>query len=584
MLISLGIALVFAVLSFAALRRVSAAIIVFVLVAFIVYHAMPTLAWGFVGPPALIVATGVFLVAYAWLAKDVSARRRRQLVLPLLYGGAVVLLFLVVVFFTTSGVFHHAAYRALIGDVPESTYSTDTSPVDPAQVRVVDQALAARLADKRLGQNTALGSQVTVGTMNIQKVGDQLYWVGPLNHTGLFKWLRNRSGTPGYVMVSATDERDVHLVEKVNGQPLHLKYNMGSWFGDQPRRYLYTHGYATAGLTDFTFEVDDAGVPHWVVTRYRKAIGFSGDDAVGVVVLDAQTGDIHEYGIDPAPAWIDRIQPADVIVEQLDDWGHFVHGWWLQNTSHLDELQATPGTSLVYGNDGQSYWYTGLTSTGADQATVGFVLVNTRNKKARFYKQTGATEIAAMGSAEGSVQNLGYHGTFPILYNVSGLPTYFLTLKDKSGLVKDYAFVSVENYQIVGVGEDVSSALRSYRRSVASRGNDIAPDGPVHYEHVAGRVTRLTTETKQGDTYYYMMIAGVDSMAFVGSSGLSPEIPLTREGDSVAIAYENGGGALVDMMEFDNTGLSFQTTEAQRRVTERADSVRSAQRQERGPS
>ena len=49
-----------------------------------------------------------------------------------------------------------------------------------------------------------------------------------------------------------------------------------------------------------------------------------------------------------------------------------------------------------------------------------------------------------MSSAEGKVQNLKYKATFPILVNAGGEPTYFLSLKDSSNLVKMYAFVSVK--------------------------------------------------------------------------------------------------------------------------------------------
>ncbi|MDC1105233.1 hypothetical protein OAT16_00910 [Prolixibacteraceae bacterium] len=71
--------------------------------------------------------------------------------------------------------------------------------------------------------------------------------------------------------------------------------------------------------------------------------------------------------------------------------------------SNQGKLQTTDGISLVYGNDGKSYWYSGLTSVGADEGTVGFVMVNTRTKETVWYRQVGATEQAAMQSAMGKV-------------------------------------------------------------------------------------------------------------------------------------------------------------------------------------
>ncbi|MGG7060583.1 cell shape-determining protein, partial [Clostridium tertium] len=133
----------------------------------------------------------------------------------------------------------------------------------------------------------------------------------------------------------------------------------------------------------------------------------------------------------------------------------------------------TEGTSLVYGNDNKAYWYTGITSSGGDESTIGFMLVDTRTKEAKLYKQPGATETAAMRSAEGKVQEKNYEATFPVMYNILGKPTYVSSLKDKAGLVKMVSFVSVEDFSVLGLGETKEEALRNYREALASKGNNI---------------------------------------------------------------------------------------------------------------
>lgn len=55
------------------------------------------------------------------------------------------------------------------------------------------------------------------------------------------------------------------------------------------------------------------------------------------------------------------------------------------------------------------------------------------------------------GIGPGTVQHLNYKATFPLL-NISDRPTYFISLKDAAGLVKMYAFVDVEQYQIMVLG------------------------------------------------------------------------------------------------------------------------------------
>jgi hypothetical protein len=71
------------------------------------------------------------------------------------------------------------------------------------------------------------------------KVNKELYWVAPLLHSGFFKWMNNQEGTAGYVMVSATNERDVKLVQTSDGKPIKIKYQPEAYFQSNIERHLY---------------------------------------------------------------------------------------------------------------------------------------------------------------------------------------------------------------------------------------------------------------------------------------------------------------------------------------------------------
>lgn len=448
-------------------------------------------------------------------------------------------------------------YRNLIGDVKVGeSFASEVAPVSTENIRIVDEQVAQRLGDKVMGEKPSLGSQTYLGDFHIQKVNDKLYWVAPLLHSGFLKWLTNKEGTPGYVMVSATNERDVKLVQDVGGKPINLKYQTAAFSFDNLHRHVYFNGYMTTGLTDFTFEIDDNGNPFWVLTQYEKKVGFFGLDATGVVVVDAQTGEIKSYAITDAPTWIDRIQPEDFIETQLDDWGEFVHGYF--NFSNKDKLTTTPGMSLVYGEDNRSYWYTGLTSVGADEGTVGFVLVDTRTKEAKWYRQTGATERAAQSSAEGKVQEKGYYSSFPITYNINGVPTYVMSLKDNSGLIKMMALVSVQDYTIVGAADNLQEALREYKSSLNSVGNAIRPTSESQLNEIKGRVLRVAEDVNGGTTFYYLLLKNKPNKLFVASSSVSQELPITQAGDSVTVFYDEAMQSVVDIISFDNLDIGLE--------------------------
>ena len=453
-------------------------------------------------------------------------------------------------------IFRANDYRDLIGEIKiGESFASEVAPVSTENIRVVDEQVAQRLGDKVMGEKASLGSQTYLGDFHIQKVKDKLYWVAPLLHSGFLKWLTNLEGTPGYVMVSATNERDVKLVQQVNGKQINLKYQTSAYAFDDLHRHVYFNGYMTKGLTDFTFEIDDGGNPFWVLTQYKKKVGFLGNDAVGVVVVNAQNGEIQNYSIADAPLWIDRIQPENFIETQLDDWGEFVHGYF--NFSNKDKLTTTPGMSLVYGEDNRSYWYTGLTSVGADEGTVGFVLVDTRTKEAKLYRQTGATEYAAQRSAEGKVQEKGYYSSFPITYNINGVPTYVMSLKDNSGLIKMMALVSVQDYTIVGAADNLQEALREYKSSLNSVGNSIRPTSESKLNEIKGRVLRVAEDVNGGTTFYYLLLNNEPNKLFVASSSVSQELPITQAGDSVTVFYDEAMQSIVDIMSFDNLEIGL---------------------------
>lgn len=545
----------------------------------IIYFGLPVINYGFYGFPVLILvllAAWVILnlsdlfsltpanPAYSKKIKPLNNPASQKDYFPnfsakgihsvyLIIGGILLFYIIVVSSITTMDMFHSERYRDLIGKVESGDQlSKHIPPISLENIRVVDESLANLLGDKVLGAQPALGSQVKLGEFSIQKVNNELFWVAPLLHSGFFKWQKNQAGTNGYVMVSATNERDVRLIQNINGEEVRIKYQPEAYFFSNLERYLYFKGYFNVGLTDFTFEINDAGRPYWVVTKYKKEIGFGGDNATGVIVVDAKTGEIKEYGIDDAPLWIDRIQPATFIEKQLNDWGQYVKGYW--NFSNENKLQITEKVTLVYGENDKSYWYTGLTSVGADEATVGFILVDTRTKKAVWYKQSGATEIAAQNSAVGKVQEKGYTSSLPIPYNINNIPTYVMTLKDNGGLVKMFAMVAIEDYTIVGVGNTLRETLMAFKNAYNMSGNKINAKNQTQKVSISSSITRINSDSKNGNSYYYFTLKDKNNI-FIGSSQISNELPITNIGDSVKITYDNDVQEVIDISSFDNLGI-----------------------------
>ena len=469
--------------------------------------------------------------------------------------GCVILLLLIYLGYQVSSLplFLSQQYRNLIGDIETKEFEQEIPEMDLKKIPTVDEAYARRLGDKKLGEDVGLGSQVYVGDYTLISIKDSLYWVAPLEHIDIIKWFTNREGTPGYIMVSATDAQDVRLVqEDSKGNPINLKYLPSAYFNQDIRRKVYFEGNMFSGLTDYSFELDDSGRPYWVVTTYtKKVVIHGGSDATGVVVVDAQTGETNKYSVEDAPKWIDRIQPQSFVINQINDWGWYKNGFMNTLFAKKDIIQTTPGTNYMF-IDGEWYFYTGMTSSGSDESTVGFMLSNTRTKETTFYKIAGATETAAMKSAEGKVQHLGYEASFPVLLNIENEPTYFTTLKDNQGLVKQYAFVNVKDYSKVGTGETLDEARTNYAKLVFGTQGSLLDSSLGEHKTIEATIERIGTSQTDGNTYYTILLKEHPELLLMGSGTISAELPISYEGDPVKIEYIDGKNKTKTIVTFDN--------------------------------
>lgn len=540
-----------------------------------VLSALFLMLWGFLSEYlfmptwAVAASSGIYLnliimfaiLAALWYPDYSQGDDKRYFIISGSSGILAVIFFIVFIAIGIGGtwaLFHATEYQGLIGDVKTTEFTANIQPVSANNMLIVDEEIAKRIGEKVLGSDPGLGSRAELGKFHLQTVQGKLYWIAPLEHSGFWKWNSfDKVGTPGYVKVSATNQEDCQLVRTAaDGRELHIKYQPGAYFSQDLSRHIYTSGYRSTMFTDKTFEVDDEGNPYWTVTLYDSKVGFLGDDAIGVLTVDPETGAIKQYSIDEAPAWIDRIQPESFVRTQIDDWGNYVKGWW--NLSHEDVKRAAKDGSLVLGSDGKSYFYFGLTSSGTDNSTIGFAMIDTRTKVTHWFTQAGATEEAAKQSAEGKVQQMQYKGSDGITYNIDGYPTYEFLLKDKAGLMKLIALVNVHDHTIVAVGESRHITMLDYQSKMKDRGNaTTGSTSDMEEIIIKSIVSRFAREVVGGNTFYYLTLRNDPSQIYTAGTGLSNELSLTREGDSVKVVYIKGQAKEISLQGFDNLELNI---------------------------
>ncbi|WP_249030495.1 CvpA family protein [Tannockella kyphosi] len=427
-------------------------------------------------------------------------------------------------------IFHASDYQEQLYLDYDADFYEDNQTISYESIPVVDRDSATVLGDRKMGEIVDYVSQFEVSDdYNQINYMDTPYRVTPLEYADLIKWYTNKDeGLPAYITVDmVSQESSVVVLEEG------MKYSESDLFGRNIYRYLRVN-YPTLMFEDLMFEINEDGIPYYIAPVYEYEIGiFGGEDIVGAVLVNAVTGENQYYELMDVPTWVDNVYPTDLVATQLDNWGKYASGYLNAIFTQKGVLQQTDGYNYI-ALDGDVYYYTGLTSVSDDASNVGFALINMRTKEAKYYDISGAEEYSAMSSAEGQVQHLGYSATFPILVNAGGVPTYFLSLKDDAGLVKQYAFVSVENYQIVATGESVASAEAAYYQLLIDNGKNVEEE----YELVelTGTIASLNEAVVSGNSTYYFTIEGSDTI-YIADISLSDYLPLVKVGDVVCFEF-----------------------------------------------
>lgn len=452
-------------------------------------------------------------------------------IVPLIVIGAVFVIY-VVGGLLSSVIIRSGAYAKLI-TVETGDFIQDIEEISFDQIPMLDRDSAEKLGDRKLGELADMVSQFEVADNYTQiNYKGRPVRVTPLRYGDIFKWLNNRSaGLPAYLIIDMVTQ-EVDVVRLPEG----MHYTTAEHFS----RNLYRHlrfQYPTYIFNEPTFEIDEEGTPYWVCPRIVKRIGlFGGTDIQGAVLVNAITGESQYYT--DIPTWVDGVYSAEIIMDQYDYYGTYQGGFINSLFGQKNVTVTTEGYNYIAAND-DVYVYTGVTSAGSDESNIGFILTNQRTKQTTFYSIAGAEEFSAMNSAEGVVQHLNYSATFPLLLNISNQPTYFMALKDYAGLVKMYAMVNVQQYQIVATGASVEECQSNYYKLLRQNKLDTgeAPILPADEDTVTGIVTVLRSAVIDGTTMYYVTL-DADNTVYCISAGEVEKVILLNVGDRITITYE----------------------------------------------
>lgn len=413
----------------------------------------------------------------------------------------VILLFVINLF--CSPFFHANSYANRINIDETGDFKNDISEVDFNRIPLLDKDSSEKLGDRKMGEKTEWVSQFTVSNLYTQiTYNDDIVRVTPIEYASFIKWATNRKdGIKGYISVnSVSGDSSIQTLDKG------IKYTESAYFNDKLMRKL-RFSYPTKIFGEVSFEIDNEGKPYYIVPTIKySGIGLK-KDIDKVIVFNPITGESDIYEVKDVPEWVDHVYSADLIIEQVDNWGEYKNGFFNSIFGQKNVVNTTEGYNyLSYDND--IYLYTGITSVSNDESNLGFILANLRTKETIFYSAPGAEEFSAMSSAEGLVQEKSYSASFPLLINLEGKPTYLMSLKDNAGLVKMYAFVDVADYQKVKTSDSslgIIAAKEAYLK-------EFKDDSSKELKEEKIKVNTIKSAIINGNTYYYLTDSIKDSL------------------------------------------------------------------------
>lgn len=464
--------------------------------------------------------------------------------------GLIGLTVLIVLVFIFGGIFSSpivsASKYASLMDIEEKEFAKDIEETDDIKdIALMDSESAAVIGQRAVGSLSDVVSQYEVSNDYTQlDLNGSPMKVSPLEYAGFFKWFNNKkSGIPGYVMVDPLENEAKYVKLK---KP--MKYSMSAYFGYYLPRHLRFR-YPTAVFEGYYFEIDEEGNPYYVCPVLKANAGlFGAKDVKGVVICDPCTGKTTYYKVSEIPNWVDHVYDGELMLKKYR-WKGTLSGGFINSIIGNKGCKQPTNDYGYRVIDGDVWMYTGVTSVNGDQSNIAFVLMNGRTGEAKYYPVVGCDESSAMSAAEGQVQHLKYTASFPALININNQPTYIMVLKDKSQLVKMYAMVNVEKYNVVATGTSQKEVLSQYREMMSEEGivdqSEIKSDSELVKKITVADVNYITMD---GESYSYIM--DQDQILYKKKVSDDETVLFIRKGDKISVIYEEGSDKINTLISY----------------------------------
>ncbi|WP_442599737.1 hypothetical protein [Neobacillus sp. D3-1R] len=433
---------------------------------------------------------------------------------------------------------------------------TILAETDEKNIPSVPLVYAEYKAEKLMGELDN-SSFYNLGVFSIQKIGQELFWVTPIEFEDYSTWKKADKVAPGYILVNALDETAPAKLVQTD-----MKYVPSAYFSNNLERIIRKQ-YPKLILMEASFEPDDQGKPYYAVTygsyqKYRHI-----PKVQGIILFDPVTGKLKDYKTNDIPTFVDQLIPADDIASVYNDWyGKYGNGWlnswWgkkgvIVPTDWGMESEVAP----VYNSKGEMSWFTDFTTLNGGSSMVGYSLINARTGDFTFYTGENAKGLITGDSAIRAVNKTytvnKWKGTQPMLYNIYGEMTWFIPVVDSDGLLRAYALVNAKDATIIGTAATKKEAFAAYKTAVVTKkaSGNVVPGENLGLKELTGIMDAKEVVTIDKDVYVYFTLKGQNQLFKVAMTKFPFSI-VAKEGDKVMIKVIETDEQIVEVQDFLN--------------------------------
>ncbi len=421
---------------------------------------------------------------------------------------------------------------------------------DEQHIAVVPEKYARYRSEKKLGE-LSHASYYDLGESTLQKIGDHLYWVTPIEYTGFFKWMKNVP-VPGFIKMSAEDEnKDAVLVKS------EMTYVPSAYFHEDLKR-LVRKSHKDSVLLEASFEPDDNDKPFYVVpygdyNKFREIV-----DVKGIYIIDPENGEIKDYKMNEIPAFIDHVIPTSVAEDWNEWYGKYVHGFWNTVFSKEDikvptEWEDSDEVNGVFNKALALNWFTDFTRPKSDSGSmVGYSLINARDGKLTFYENANGSlnGKSAINVAEKTFRAEKYEAGTPILYTIYGQFTWVVPLMDSNNVLRQIVLVNAKDEKVYSYSNEKSKLFNDYKYAIATllKDDNTVPTDLADMKEIEGKISYVYKSEMEGSTVVRFMV-DQDKRIFQVSSNDFPYSIFLDKGMDVSLNYMDTEEVVVSVQE-----------------------------------